>query len=86
MLLRPGQLTLDELQAIHGGGDGTGQPLVVDPAALPGVLASAAVVRRAAEGSDAVYGVNTGFGKLASTRISEADLATLQWNLIRRCG
>ncbi len=83
MLLRPGQLTLDELQAIHGGGDGTGQPLVVDPAALPGVLASAAVVRRAAEGSDAVYGVNTGFGKLASTRISEADLATLQWNLIR---
>jgi len=30
-----------------------------------------------------VYGVNTGFGKLASTRISEADLATLQLNLIR---
>lgn len=79
MLLRPGQLTLDELQAIHAGG----QPLVMDPSALPGVLASAAVVRRAAEGDAAVYGVNTGFGKLASTRISEADLATLQWNLIR---
>ncbi len=79
MLLRPGQLTLDELQAIHAGG----QPLVMDPAALPGILASAAVVRAAAEGDAAVYGVNTGFGKLASTRISEADLATLQWNLIR---
>ena len=79
MLLRPGQLSLDELQAIHVGG----QPLVVDPAALPGIEASAAVVRRAAEGTAPVYGVNTGFGKLASTRISEADLATLQLNLIR---
>jgi histidine ammonia-lyase len=79
MLLRPGQLSLDELQAIHAGG----QPLVMDPAALPGIRASAAVVRRAAEGDAAVYGVNTGFGKLACTRISEADLATLQLNLIR---
>ena len=79
MLLRPGQLTLDELQAIHAGG----QPLVMDPQALPAIQASAAVVRRAAVGSEPVYGVNTGFGKLASTRISEADLATLQLNLIR---
>jgi histidine ammonia-lyase len=79
MLIRPGQLTLDELQAIHAGG----QPLVMDPQALPAIQASAAVVRRAAEGDAAVYGVNTGFGKLASTRISEADLATLQLNLIR---
>jgi histidine ammonia-lyase len=79
MLLRPAQITLDELQAIHAGG----QPLVMDPQALPAIQASAAVVRRAAEGSEPVYGVNTGFGKLASTRISEADLATLQLNLIR---
>jgi histidine ammonia-lyase len=83
MLLRPGQLTLDELQAIHAGTDGRIQPLVMDPQALPGIQASAAVVRRAAEGEAAVYGVNTGFGKLASTRISEADLAALQLNLIR---
>lgn len=79
MLVRPGQLTLDELQAVHAGG----QPLVIDPQALPAIHASAAVVQRAAEGDAAVYGVNTGFGKLASTRISEADLATLQLNLIR---
>ena len=79
MLIRPGRLTLEELQAIHAGG----QPLVVDAQALPAVEASAAVVRRAAEGDAPVYGVNTGFGKLASTRISEADLATLQLNLIR---
>ncbi|MBL8352748.1 MAG: histidine ammonia-lyase [Burkholderiaceae bacterium] len=79
MLLRPGQLSLPELQAIHQGG----QPLLIDPAALPAIEASAAVVRRAAEGDAPVYGVNTGFGKLASTRISEGDLATLQLNLIR---
>ncbi|MBU6260344.1 MAG: histidine ammonia-lyase [Burkholderiales bacterium] len=79
MLLRPARLTLDELQAIHAGG----QALRIDPAALPAIGASAEVVRRAAEGCAPVYGVNTGFGKLASTRISEADLATLQLNLIR---
>ncbi len=83
MLLRPGRLTLEELQAIHAGADGKVQPLVMDPLALPAIRASAAVVQRAAEGDAAVYGVNTGFGKLASTRISEADLATLQLNLIR---
>ncbi|MDO8419042.1 MAG: aromatic amino acid lyase, partial [Rubrivivax sp.] len=56
MLIRPGQLTLEELQAIHAGG----QPLVMDPQALPGIQASTAVVRRAAEGDAPVYGVNTG--------------------------
>ena len=79
MLLHPGRLTLDELQAIHAGG----HRLLVDPLALPAIEASAAVVQRAAAGDAPVYGVNTGFGKLASTRISSEDLATLQWNLIR---
>ena len=41
MLLRPGQLTLVELQAIHAGG----HPLLVDPTALRGIEVSAAVVR-----------------------------------------
>ena len=41
------------------------------------------MVQRAARGDAPVYGVNTGFGKLASTRISESDLDTLQLNLIR---
>jgi len=79
LTLDPGALTLDVLQAIHAGG----QQLAVNAAAAAGIAASAAVVQRAAQGSVAVYGVNTGFGKLASTRISEADLATLQLNLIR---
>jgi histidine ammonia-lyase len=79
MILTPGSLTLETLQAIHTGG----AALEFAPAALAQVHASAAVVQRAAQGKAPVYGVNTGFGKLASTRISEADLATLQLNLIR---
>ena len=79
MLLRPGTLTLDDLHAFHVGG----QQLHIDPQAMPAIAASAEVVHRAAAGDAAVYGVNTGFGKLASTRISEADLAALQLNLIR---
>lgn len=77
--LKPGHLTLDDLLAIHRGG----VQLQLDPAAVPVIAASAAVVQRAAEGDAPVYGVNTGFGKLANQRISESDLALLQLNLIR---
>ena len=77
--LTPGGLTLDDLQAIHSGG----VTLELDASAWPAIDAAAAVVQRAAQGSAPVYGVNTGFGKLASTRISETDLAQLQLNLIR---
>ena len=79
MRIRPGHVTLEQLQAVHAGGVN----LEIDDAARAAIAASAAVVQRAAAGQAAVYGVNTGFGKLASTRISEADLATLQLNLIR---
>ncbi len=75
----PGALTLHDLRVLHAGGE----RLVIDPRADAGIAASAAVVRRAAEGDAAVYGVNTGFGKLASTRISAEDLQALQRNLIR---
>ncbi len=79
MRLRPGHFSLEQLQAVHAGG----VALELDAGARAAIAASAAVVQRAAAGAAAVYGVNTGFGKLASTRISEADLATLQLNLIR---
>ena len=79
MLIRPGHFSLEQLQAIHAGV----RALAIDASADAAIAASAAVVQRAARGSAAVYGVNTGFGKLASTRISEADLARLQLNLIR---
>lgn len=77
--MKPGALALEDLQAIHAGV----VRLWLDEAARPGIAASAEIVRKAAAGDAAVYGVNTGFGKLASSRISSEDLATLQRNLIR---
>src|SRR4051812_38389425 len=77
--IRPGELTLDDLQAVHAGG----LALTLDPAARPGIAASAAVVQAAAAGQAPVYGVNTGFGKLANKRIDADALEALQRNLIR---
>ena len=53
------------------------------PAARIRVAASRAVVDAKAAGQEAVYGVNTGFGNFAETRIEQADLAALQLNLLR---
>ncbi len=77
--LSPGHLTLDDLQQLHT----HGQTLAIDEKTRAAIRASAAVVQKAAQGNDPVYGVNTGFGKLASTRISQTQLDTLQLNLIR---
>jgi histidine ammonia-lyase len=77
--IQPGALTLEQLQAIHAGG----VVLEIDAAAWAPIRASAAIVQRAAAGDAAVYGVNTGFGKLANKRIDEASLEQLQLNLIR---
>ena len=79
MQITPGALTLDVIGAVHAGGT----KLSIDAQAFIGVRNSAAVVQRAARGDSPVYGVNTGFGKLASTRISARDLDRLQQNLIR---
>jgi histidine ammonia-lyase len=50
--------------------------------------ASRAVIERLVEAGTAVYGVNTGFGKMASTRISRDEICQLQLNLVRShaCG
>ena len=77
--LNPGRLTLDDIQAVHAGGLSLG----IATEARSAIRASAAVVQRAAAGDAPVYGVNTGFGKLASTRIGQDELDTLQQNLIR---
>lgn len=77
--LNPGLLSLDDLQALHAGG----LKLVLNPDAHAPIAASAAVVQAAAQGAAPVYGVNTGFGKLANKRISQDELEALQRNLIR---
>jgi len=77
--ITPGQLTLDQLRSIRNGGVKLG----LHASAADSIRRSAAVVQGAAAGDAPVYGVNTGFGKLASKRISKEELATLQFNLIR---
>ncbi|MHD0301058.1 MULTISPECIES: histidine ammonia-lyase [Rhodococcus] len=79
MKIQPGALALETLQAIHAGGE----TLALDDTARAAIRASADVVQRAAGGAEPVYGVNTGFGKLANQRIDAAQLDTLQRNLIR---
>jgi histidine ammonia-lyase len=78
--LVPGQLTLAQLRRLCGS---EGVPLVLDAACRDAIRASAEVVRKACEGDAPVYGVNTGFGKLATTRIAKEDLAVLQLKLLR---
>lgn len=60
-----------------------GQALgVISAAAREKIKASAATVQRLSKGQAAVYGINTGFGPLCSTRISEQDTAILQHKLL----
>ncbi|RYF40830.1 MAG: histidine ammonia-lyase [Comamonadaceae bacterium] len=78
--LFPGELTFAQLRRLCAG---ERTQVQLDPACRPGIRAAAELVRRAAEGDAPVYGVNTGFGKLASTRIARDDLAVLQLKLLR---
>lgn len=52
------------------------------------IEASRRTIERIIAGDDAVYGVNTGFGKLSEVHIAREDLAPLQLNLVRShaCG
>ena len=54
----------------------------LDPSCRGRIAASAAVVAAIVEKGEPVYGINTGFGKLASVRIPADDLETLQRNIV----
>ena len=75
--LKPGRATLADWRAVA---DGAGVRL--DPAALPAVEASARTVDAIVARGEPVYGINTGFGKLASVHIGSNDLITLQRNIV----
>jgi histidine ammonia-lyase len=55
----------------------------LDPAARSALTTSRALVDRAIAGGLTIYGINTGFGKLANVRIAQDQLDQLQINLIR---
>lgn len=57
--------------------------LEVDPAVRPGIEASRQLVERVLADGETAYGVNTGFGRLSSVRISPEQVQDLQRNLVR---
>lgn len=77
-VLTPGHVKLDALERIWR----EGLAASLDRKVKPAVEAAAELVRKAAEGDKAIYGVNTGFGKLASVKIPADQTAELQRNLI----
>ena len=77
-VLAPGTLTLDDIDRLRG----AAEPVSLAPGAMPAIAAAAAAVEAAVARHDPVYGVNTGFGKLARTRIADDQLRDLQRRLL----
>jgi len=77
IILNPGSVTLTELRAIWDGA-----PVTLADSGWTAIDAAAAAIGEILESGRTVYGVNTGFGILANTRIPADRLAELQTNLI----
>lgn len=79
LILAPGQLKLGDLRRLQSGdwkarlGDGW----------QGAVERSARLVRDRIEAGDVMYGINTGFGLLANTRIARDQLEALQLSIVR---
>jgi histidine ammonia-lyase len=77
IILTPGHASLADWRAVADGA-----AVRLDPAAMPAVEKSARAVDAIIATGKPVYGINTGFGKLASVHIAPGDLAMLQRNLV----
>ncbi|GLS85012.1 histidine ammonia-lyase [Paraferrimonas haliotis] len=78
LTLIPGQLSLAQLrQANHGP-----VRIKLDEGALKDIEASAQMVQQVIQQDQVVYGINTGFGLLANTRIANDDLKLLQRSIV----
>ena len=75
--ITPGATPLADWRSIYEGAS-----VALDAGAWNAIDASAAAVARIVAKGAPVYGINTGFGKLASVRIADDDLATLQRNIV----
>jgi histidine ammonia-lyase len=84
IVLTGNDLTFDQLYAVAL----RNEAVSLSPAAVTRMKASRAVVDRLVAANETAYGINTGFGKLASVRISAEQVRQLQINLVRShvCG
>ena len=76
--LSPGAVSLAQLEHLLR----SGSAFRIDDGAMRDVAAAVDRLEQAISGGEAIYGVNTGFGKLASVRIGDGDLARLQRNIV----
>ncbi|MDX1300768.1 histidine ammonia-lyase [Photobacterium sp.] len=76
--INPGKLSLKQLREVSR----HSVQLSLNDEALPGMLASAEAVAQIIKEDRVVYGINTGFGLLANTRIAADDLETLQRSIV----
>jgi histidine ammonia-lyase len=77
IVVAPGKVVLDDLAQVLAR-----RAVVLDASFWPRIEAAANIVVKAAHADVPVYGINTGFGKLASTRIAADQTTLLQRNLI----
>ncbi len=77
IVVSPGRVSLDDLAQVLAGA-----AVALDASFWPRVEAASAIVAEAANAEAPAYGINTGFGKLASRRIPPDQTALLQRNLI----
>ncbi|MGW8394633.1 histidine ammonia-lyase [Pseudoduganella sp. HUAS MS19] len=78
LTLTPGKLTLSDLRAVWS----AHTPIALAKEAYAAIEASCKAVQDIVAKGDAAYGINTGFGLLAKTRIPDDKLEQLQRNLI----
>jgi histidine ammonia-lyase len=78
VVLNGQSLTLAEIEAVS-----LGCPVAIAPDALTRIAASRELIEAILATGKTVYGVNTGFGKLADKRIPDGSLKQLQTNLVR---
>jgi len=77
-VIKPGQLSLDELQLIYS----EAQMMTLDRSSEAAIHRAAACVAQVIKEDRIVYGINTGFGLLANTRIKADELEVLQRSIV----
>ena len=76
--IKPGELQLADLRKIHGAACN----LTLDPSSTAAITASNETVVNVLAAGKVVYGINTGFGLLANTRIAPEQLELLQKSIV----
>jgi histidine ammonia-lyase len=79
LVLQPGSVPLSDWRHIYRTGSAG---LTLDASSAGAIATSAEAVQKILARGEPIYGINTGFGRLASIRIDTADLETLQRNIV----